>query len=696
MYNKLLIASSVLLISVSCSTSKKTTSPSTVAKVGTTITSKEVIKENSYNTITTSFMDKSIRPQDDFFLFCNGNWLKNNPVPSTESRWGSFNELDKANQIKLTEILDKAVKSNDKKGSQNQILGDYYSSYINMTLRNQKGISPIQTDLDKIKNIKSKQEIISFISESHKYGVGMLFGFYIDQDLKNVNKNTAYIEQTGIGLPNCEYYIKKDKVEILKKYEEHIVKMFQALKYDENSSKVIAKSVIAFETSLAQSMLTPAENRIPENTYNPQSKNEIDKNFGKFDFESYLIGIGSQSIDTVIVGQPKFILKVADLMANEKLENWKNYLTWSTLNHYSGILNDEFVKLNFNFYSGVIQGKSEMSPMNEQAIDEITGLPIGELLGKAFVDMYFSESAKNRVDKMVDNLLIVFKQRIENLDWMSKETKVQATLKLNAIGRKLGFPDKWEDFSMLNISKEDYIANVKEIALFSHKKNLANLTKPVDKTKWGMPAHMVNAYYHPLLNEIAFPAGIMQPPFFDVNAEDAVNYGTIGMVIGHEFTHGFDDMGSKFAADGTFRNWWTEADLKSFEEKTSLLGATFSSFCTPEGQCVNSELTMGENIADLGGLTLAFNAYKLTDEFKANVIIDGFTPAQRFFIAFAQLWKINYTEAELKNRLANDPHSPGMYRVNGPLKNCPEFFEVFGVKEGDKMRNSADKVSKIW
>jgi putative endopeptidase len=565
-----------------------------------------------------------------------------------------------------------------------------------MTLRNQKGISPIQTDLDKIKNIKSKQEIISFISESHKYGVGMLFGFYIDQDLKNVNKNTAYIEQTGIGLPNCEYYIKKDKVEILKKYEEHIVKMFQALKYDENSSKVIAKSVIAFETSLAQSMLTPAENRIPENTYNPQSKNEIDKNFGKFDFESYLIGIGSQSIDTVIVGQPKFILKVADLMANEKLENWKNYLTWSTLNHYSGILNDEFVKLNFNFYSGVIQGKSEMSPMNEQAIDEITGLPIGELLGKAFVDMYFSESAKNRVDKMVDNLLIVFKQRIENLDWMSKETKVQATLKLNAIGRKLGFPDKWEDFSMLNISKEDYIANVKEIALFSHKKNLANLTKPVDKTKWGMPAHMVNAYYHPLLNEIAFPAGIMQPPFFDVNAEDAVNYGTIGMVIGHEFTHGFDDMGSKFAADGTFRNWWTEADLKSFEEKTSLLGATFSSFCTPEGQCVNSELTMGENIADLGGLTLAFNAYKLTDEFKANVIIDGFTPAQRFFIAFAQLWKINYTEAELKNRLANDPHSPGMYRVNGPLKNCPEFFEVFGVKEGDKMRNSADKVSKIW
>ena len=696
MNHKFLIASSVLFLVASCSTSKTTGNSSIVSTIGSSVTPKEVIKDNPYKTITTSYMDKSVRPQDDFFLFCDGDWVKNNPVPSTESRWGSFNELDKANQIKLTEILDKAVSANDKKGTQNQILGDYYSSFMNMAIRNQKGISPIQADLDKIKNIKSKQEIISFISESHKYGVGMLFGFGVDQDLKNVNKNSAYIGQAGIGLPNCEYYIKKDKAEILKKYEEHIVKMFQALKYDENSAKEMAKSVIAFETSLAQSMMTPAENRIPENTYNPQSKKEIDKNFGKFDFESYLVGIGSQSFDTIIVGQPKFILKVADLMANEKMENWKNYLLWSMLNHYSGLLNDEFVKLNFDFYSGVIQGKSEMSPMNEQAIDEITGLPIGELLGKAFVDIYFSESAKNRVDKMVDNLLLVFKQRIENLDWMSKETKVQATLKLNAIGRKLGFPNKWEDYSMLNLSKEDYIANVKEVALYAHKKNLADLTKPVDKAKWGMPAHMVNAYYHPLLNEIAFPAGIMQPPFFDVNAEDAVNYGTIGMVIGHEFTHGFDDMGSKFAADGSFRNWWTEEDLKLFEAKTSLLGATFSTFCTPDGQCVNPELTMGENIADLGGLTLAFNAYKLTNEFKANEIREGFTPAQRFFIAYAQLWKINYTEAELKNRLANDPHSPGMYRVNGPLKNCPEFFEAFGVKEGDKMRNSADKVSKIW
>ncbi|MBI1836309.1 MAG: M13 family metallopeptidase [Flavobacteriia bacterium] len=698
MNKKLLFAGSVILISAACTVQKKkdSSAPVVSSAASSVAPPKNEIKENPYKTINTSYLDRSVRPQDDFAQYCSGTWVKNNPVPSTESSWGSFNELEKTNQVKLTEILEKAVKSNDKKGSQNQILGDYYSAFMNMEARNKKGVTPIQAEINKIKNIKSKQEIVSYIAEAHTYGIGMLFGIGVDQDLKDVNNNTMYVGQAGIGLPNCEYYYKKDKEVILQKYEEHITRMFQGLKYDEVTSKSMAKSVIAFETNLAKSMMTPAENRIPENTYNPVSKKEIDKTFGKFDFESYLLGIHSQSFDTIIVGQPKYIQKVAEVFETEKMENWKNYLLWSTLNHYSGLLNDEFVMMNFKFYSGVLKGKTEMSPMNEQAIDELTSLPIGELLGKAFVDIYFSENAKNKVNKMVDNLLLVFKQRIEGLDWMTKETKEQALIKLNAIGRKLGFPDKWEDFSMLNISKEDYIANIKEIALYSHRKNMSELNKPVDKSKWGMPAHMVNAYYHPLLNEIAFPAGIMQPPFFDEQAEDAVNYGTIGMVIGHEFTHGFDDMGSKFAADGTFRNWWTEEDLKLFNEKTSLLGATFSNFCTTDGQCVNPELTMGENIADLGGLTLAFNAYKLTDEYKKGEIREGFTPAQRFFIAYAQLWKINYTEEELKNRLANDPHSPGMYRVNGPLMNCPEFFEAFGVKEGDKMRNPAEKVSKIW
>jgi putative endopeptidase len=384
------------------------------------------------------------------------------------------------------------------------------------------------------------------------------------------------------------------------------------------------------------------------------------------------------------------------MLEAESISTWKNYLKWNVLNHYAGSLNEQFVALNFDFYGTTLSGKKVQKPLNEKAIDEITNIEIGELLGKAFVERHFSKEAQARVNEMVDNLLAVFKERIQNLDWMSNATKKEALNKLSSIGRKLGFPDKWEDYSSLNFDANDYLSNVKEMNRFSVRKNFAELKKDVDKEKWGMPAHMVNAYYHPLLNEIAFPAGIMQAPFFDEKSEDAVNYGRIGMVIGHEFTHGFDDMGAKFAADGSFKNWWTDEDLQSFGEKTKILGETFAAFCPMEDQCVNPELTMGENIADLGGLTMAFYAYKRTAEFKANEIREGFTPAQRFFIAYAQLWKIKYTDEEMKNRIANDPHSPGMYRVNGPLKNCPEFFEAFDVKEGRVMRNDAKKIAKIW
>ncbi|MDG1147306.1 MAG: M13 family metallopeptidase, partial [Crocinitomicaceae bacterium] len=443
-------------------------------------------------------------------------------------------------------------------------------------------------------------------------------------------------------------------------------------------------------------MMSRAEQRVPENTYNKFSKEDFILNAGALNIEEYIANIGIGNFDSIIVGQPKFLTQLGNLIQNTELSVIKNYLKWNVLNHYAGHLSDEFVQANFDFYGGVLTGKSEMKPIGDRATNEITNMAFGELLGKAFVGRHFSDEAQLRVNKMVDNLLVVFKERIDALNWMSVDTKKQATIKLNAIGRKLGFPNKWEDFSDLSFSATDYIGNINQSAVRSHRKNLAKLNKKVDKEEWGMPAHMVNAYYHPLLNEIAFPAGIMQEPFFSNNYEDAVNYGRIGMVIGHEFTHGFDDMGSKFAADGTFRNWWTEQDLAAFKERTEKLGETFAGFCPIEGHCVNSDLTMGENIADLGGLTMAYYAYAKTDEFKLAKTRNGFTPAQRFFIAYAQLWKINYTDEELKNRIANDPHSPGMYRVNGPLMNCPEFFDAFNVQEGDEMRNSKDKISKIW
>ena len=647
-------------------------------------------------TIDVDYMDASIRPQDDFFKFSNGTWIKNNPVPASESRWGSFNELDQANKDKLTGILEGIKKTNPVKGSGDQILGDYYTSFMDMENRNDRDFSPIEEDLARIGTLNSKDDLVKLIAEHHKDGIGTLFNFGVGQDLKNVDFNIAYIGQGGMGLPNKDYYFEASKADILAEYERHIAKMMELTGMEAGKARNMAASVIEFEKTLADASMRPAEMRIPEKTYNKWDKRLLTDRGVNFDFENYFSLVGSHAFDSIIVGQPKFIDAIVGLVRDTPMQQWKNYLSWKVVDHYAAHLSDPFVKQNFAFYGTTLTGKKEMKPMNENAINEITNMSFGEILGKAFVERYYSETAQKRVNTMVDNLLIVFRERIEQLDWMSATTKKEALNKLNSIGRKLGFPSKWEDFSALKFSSTTYVENFRETHRYDHTKNMAKLYDPVDKKEWGMPAHMVNAYYHPLLNEIAFPAGIMQAPFFSDQCEDAVNYSRIGMVIGHEFTHGFDDMGSKFASDGTFRNWWTESDRSLFDQRTAKLGATFSGFCPISGHCVNSDLTMGENIADLGGLTLAYYAYARTPEFQSGIKKKGYTPAQRFFIGFAQLWKINYTDEELKNRIANDPHSPGMYRVNGPLMNCPEFFEAFEVKESDPMRNSAEKISKIW
>jgi len=653
------------------------------------------VSKNQYQTIDVSALDRTIKPADDFFLFANGTWISKTTIPASESRWGSFNELEQQNNIKLKTILEDAAKNQGAVGSQNQILGAYYKSFVDLEKRNQLGLSPLDSDLLKIEQLKNNSQIQELVAAFHRDGIGTLFGYGIGQDLMNVNINVAYMGQGGIGLPNRDYYFEEKYKSILDAYQKHIETCFNlaGIKTD----PVTFENIVKLETALASSMLRPAEMREPEKTYNKQSLAQVSTSLGQnFNFTSYLKAVGSSLPDSIIVSNPAFNSKVAELLQDTDINTWKNYFKWSLINHYAGHLNTALVQANFNFYEGVLSGKKEQQPIEEQAIEAITNLEIGELLGKAFVEKHFSKAAQDRVNLMVDNLLTVYRERIGQLDWMTDITKQEALNKLNSIGRKLGYPSKWEDYSMLKFNPDTYVGNVREMARYSVQKNFSELGKPVDKDKWGMPAHMVNAYYHPLLNEIAFPAGIMQAPFFDERAEDAVNYGRIGMVIGHEFTHGFDDMGSKFAADGSFTNWWTEEDRQSFEEKTKLLGATFAGFCPMENHCVNPELTMGENIADLGGLTMAFYAYKRTDEYKRQEIREGFTPEQRFFIAYAQLWKIKYTDAEMKKRLATDPHSPGMYRVNGPLKNCPEFFEAFQIEEGREMRNDVKKVARIW
>ena len=412
--------------------------------------------------------------------------------------------------------------------------------------------------------------------------------------------------------------------------------------------------------------------------------------------KKYIVKYGNKDVNKIIIGQPEHFKRMITIVDKQDFESIHNYLAWKSINHYAPYMNQKLVQINFEFYETALSGTKEMKPMNERVIEQMTYMPVKTALAKEFVARHFSEEAKNKVNTMVDNLLAVYEERINNLEWMSAETKVEALKKLHAIGRKLGYPDKWKSLDELKITPENYLANIDACNQFSYNENMIKLSRRVNREEWSMPAHMVNAYYHPLLNEIAFPAGIMQAPFFDVNAEDAVNYGGIGMVIGHEFTHGFDDMGSKFAADGSFTNWWTEMDRENFEERTTKLGTTFSGFCPIDGHCVNPDLTMGENIADLGGITMAYHAYAMTDEFKKGKVREGFTPAQRFFLAYAQLWKINYTDAELKKRIATDPHSPGKYRVNGPLMNSPEFFNAFNVKEGDAMRKNDKEISRIW
>lgn len=646
-------------------------------------------------TFDQNYIDKSVRPQDDFFQFANGTWVKNNPVPSTESRWGSFNELEATNMTKLTAIMEDL--SQNKKGDNLEAyLGNYYNSFMDMKTRNELSWLPIRADLNAIKKMETYNDIPVLVANQHKNGVRSFFSFSVYQDLKDIKRNITYVSQSGLGLPNKNYYSDADKKSILRQYEKHIFNSFQLIDYTIEDAKKAARNVVELETILAEGMMAPAELRIPEDSYNKMNRSELMKMLPNFDFETYLNKLGSQDFEELVVGQPKYIELLNDVLKSKPIEMWRDYFSWKVIRSFSSSLDENFVKENFAFYQTVMTGKTVDKPMNEKAINEITNMSIGEVLGKSFVEKHYSTESQDRVNEMVDNLLLAFEERINDLSWMSPTTKKEALVKLHSIGRKLGFPNKWEKFEGLKLTRNAYVDNIKHCNQWDVAKNLSELNKPVDREKWGMPAHMINAYYHPLLNEIAFPAGIMQAPFFDVNAEDAVNYGRIGMVIGHEFTHGFDDMGSKFAADGSFTNWWSEEDRKLFEERTKLLGNTFAGFCPIEGHCVNPDLTMGENIADLGGITLAYYAYKKTDEYKSGKKINGYTPSQRFFISFAQLWKINYTEAEMKNRIANDPHSPGMYRVNGPLMNCPEFFEAFDVKEGDKMRNSETKISKIW
>ncbi|MEN9446293.1 MAG: hypothetical protein RL728_805 [Bacteroidota bacterium] len=664
---------------------KKILSTLLIAGITSTLSAQKI-------SIDTSFMDKSIRPQDDFYKYCNGKWLKNNPVPSNESRWGSMNELDIANKTKLIAVLENAKTA--PKSYNEAIIGNYYASYVDTTRRNSLHISPIQNDLDKIKSIQNKQQLSEIIAYFQQQGINLFFSVDVQQDLKNTTRNSLYINQAGLGLPNNQFYIQENKKALLNKYQTYLETLLSAFGVSNNQK--IASNAVILETKLAKQMMNPAELRDPEKTYNKLSISQFTSEFTTFDINQYFSKISIPSLEFVVIGQPDYFKQLNSIIETTSLEEIKDYIYCRVSSYYSSKLSNNIAKINFSFYSIVLSGKSTDKQLSDKAVSEITNLAVGELLGQSFVQKNYSENAQKKINTMVDLLIESYDERLNKLSWMSDSTKNEARKKLFSIKRKLGFPEKYEDFSALNLTPTNYIDNLKQIRKWEFKHAIESLSKEVDKSKWEMPAHMINAYYQPLNNEIVFPAGIMQAPFFDENAEDAVNYSRIGMIIGHELTHGFDDMGAKFDLNGSFKNWWSEKDKIKFEDKTKQLGETYNRFCPIDGHCVDAQLTMGENIADLGGVILAFNAYKKTEEYKSGKKLFGFTPEQRFFIAMAQIYKINFTEQELKNRLSNDPHSPGMYRVNGPLMNFPAFFDAFEIKEGDAMRNPKDKLVEIW
>jgi putative endopeptidase len=642
-------------------------------------------------------IDKSINPRDDFYQFANGTWLKTAQIPGNESTWGSFNEIIDRNYDNLKKILEECAKDKAAKpGSNKQKIRDFYLSGMDTAKLDKEGYTPIKSYLAEIDKIANTSDLLKTAGQFHHKGIACLFSFYVYVDLKSSKENTQYFGQAQLGLPDKMFYSDAKYEKIREAYKKHLENLFVLIGENAETAKKSSDIVFGLESKMAEASMGRLELRNPETQYNKFTKDEFFKKSSNLDFSLYLTSLGAKTpFTTVIVSQPIFFEKLNDLIKSVPLADWKTYMKWRLMHEAVTYMGPAFEKENFSFYGMVLQGTKEMKPRWKRTLRTIDG-GIGEALGQLFVEKYFNANAKKKVNSMVDNLFASFKQRIETRDWMSPETKTKAMDKLSKISRKLGYPDKWKDYSTLAIKNDSYVENVFRSSEFAVDEMLGYIGKPVDKTKWGMTPPTVNAYYNPPNNEIVFPAGIMQPPFFNPAADDAMNYGVMGAVIGHELTHGFDDQGCKFDGEGNMVNWWTDADKQKFDARTSVVRDQFSAYVAIDTLHVNGQLTLGENIADLGGLTMSYNAYKMSLAGKKSAIMDGYTGEQRFFIAWAQAWKIMMRPEALKQQLATNPHSPGNFRANGPLTNMKAFYDAFDVKEGNKMYKPADKRAEVW
>jgi putative endopeptidase len=658
----------------------------------------ETVKK--YPAFNVQNMDTTIKPGDDFFTYTNGTWLKNNPIPADKKSRSSFDELFEKNRHDIREIIMEAAAAKDiHAGSNTEKIGTFYNSGMDSVSIDQLGITPLKMFFDKIESIHNISDVQSVGAFFQTYQINSFFAVFSNQDSKNSTSVIAQCFQAGIGLPERDYYFNTDEStkKIREKYLIHLTKMFELLKDEPKVAGKNAETVMKMETQLAKGSFTNVENQDPQKTYNKLTIDGLDKLAPEINWHSYFKQIGYPGLAEVNIYQPSFIIELSNMMKTVSVEDWKTFMRWQLINETAAYLGKDFVDQKFDFYYRTLSGQEKMEPRWKLVLD-VTSNSLGESIGQLYVNKYFPPIAKQKMTDLIMNLKKSLKERIVNLSWMGPQTKQEALAKLEKMGVKVGYPDKWRDYSGLSVSPQSYVLNVLNSQAFEFRYSMDKVGKPVDPNEWGMTPQTVNAYYNPNKNEIVFPAGILQPPFFNLDADDAVNYGAIGMVIGHEMTHGFDNQGRQFDKDGNLRDWWTKEDSKSFEDHAAMLVDQYNHYEVLDSAFVNGKLTLGENIADLGGATISYNAYRLSLEGKeAPKRIDGFTNFQRFFLSYAQIWRSNMRDAELRKRVKTDEHSPAKIRINGVVYNMPEFYAAFPViKQGDKLFRTPEQRPVIW
>ncbi|HEX2920111.1 MAG TPA: M13 family metallopeptidase [Bacteroidales bacterium] len=658
------------------------------------------VETNTYPAFETRNMDTTINPGDDFFTYTNGTWIKNNPIPPDKNALSVFNELADRNRDNIREIIMEAASAKDvTEGSLSDKIGKFFNSGMDTLSIESENIKPVKFLFDKIDSLQTSDDVLKLASYFQVYQISPVFYLFADLDAKNSKRVIAQLYQGGLGLPDRDYYFNTDAatVKIREEYITHLTKMFQLLNDNYDVAARNAETIMELETRLAKASFTNVENQDPQKTYNIYDIVGLNKLTPKINWTTFLANTGYPQIAEINVFQPTFFIELNKMVEDVAVDDWKTYFRWNVINELSQYLNKDFVDQNFAFYNTILSGQEKMEPRWKIVLDETSGA-LGESIGQLYVSKYFPPEAKERMTILVSNLKESLKQRIQGLSWMGPETKQEALAKLENMKVKIGYPDKWRDYSGLEISSQPYVLNVLNSNAFEFKYSMDRVGKPVDPNEWEMTPQTVNAYYHPYRNEIVFPAGILQPPFFNLNADDAVNYGGVGMVIGHEMLHGFDNSGRQFDKDGNLRDWWTKEDSEAFVKRTAGLIEQYNGYEVLDSTYVNGTLTLGENIADLGGMIIALNAYKLSlGGNPSPEKIDGFTDVQRFFLSYGQIWRMNMREEELRRRVMIDVHSPARFRVNGVVYNIPEFYGAFPeVTVEGKLYIPEDKRAVVW